>query len=200
MPHVVSPLRLDAQRSAVLVIDLQVKLLPVIPSGNAVVTQTLRLLEAANLLSIPSAATLQYPKGLGQLAAELQDHFPEAEEKQDFSAAVCRRELDRWIDQGRDQIVITGIETHVCVQQTVLDLIAEGLRPYVAAEAVAARGRRDHETAMDRMRESGATITTVESIMFEWLGTADRTEFKAISELVKQHEHHDPPPPRGRRR
>ncbi len=187
MPHVSSPLRLDSGRSALLVIDLQEKLLPVIPSGDAVVRQTQRLLQAAKLLSIPAAATVQYPKGLGPLDSSLQEEFPDAEEKLDFSAAVCRRELDPWLEQGRDQIVIAGIETHVCVQQTVLDLLAEGLRPYIAAEAVAARGRRDHETAMMRMQMSGATITTVESILFEWLGTADRPEFKAVSKLVKQH-------------
>ena len=185
MPHVPSPLRLDIDRSALLVIDLQEKLLPVIRSGDAVVRQTHRLLSATKLLAIPSAATVQYPKGLGPLTPSLQKEFPNAEEKVEFSAAVCRRELDDWIEQGRDQIVITGVETHVCVQQTVLDLIAEGLRPYIAAEAVAARGGREHETAMDRMRDCGATITTVESILFEWLGTADRPEFKAISQLVK---------------
>ena len=144
------------------------------------------MLEAAKLLGVPVAATVQYPKGLGPLDRSLQEAFPDPEEKLDFSAAVCRRELDQWLEHGRDQIVITGIETHVCVQQTVLDLLAEGLRPYLAAEAVAARGGRDHETAIDRMEMSGATITTVESILFEWLGTADRPEFKAISQLVKQ--------------
>ncbi len=93
--------------------------------------------------------------------------------------------MDGWFAEGRDQIVIVGIETHVCVLQTVLDLIAEGARPFVVAEAVAARNGRDHETAMDRMRDSGACIITVESVLFEWLGTSDRPEFKAISRIVK---------------
>lgn len=187
MPHVPSPLRLSADRSALLVIDLQEKLLPAIPSGKAVVHQTQRLLQATKILGIPSAATVQYPKGLGPLAQPLRDEFPDPEEKVAFSAAVCRRSLDQWTAAGRDQIIVAGIETHVCVQQTVLDLMAEGLRPYVAAEAVAARGGRDHETAIDRLRDCGATITTVESILFEWLGTADRPEFKAISKLIKEH-------------
>jgi nicotinamidase-related amidase len=187
MPHVPSPLRLAADRSALLVIDLQEKLLPVIPSGKAVVRQTHRLLTAAKILHIPAAATVQYPQGLGPLAEPLRDELPSPEEKLAFSAAVCRGSLDQWTAVGRDQIVIAGIETHVCVQQTVLDLIAEGLRPYVAAEAVAARGGRDHETAIDRMRDCGATITTVESILFEWLGTAERDEFKPISKLIKEH-------------
>ena len=197
MPHVVSPLRLDPARSGLLVIDLQDKLLPVIPSGEAVIDQAHRLLDAAKLMSVPFAATVQYPRGLGQLTPSLRKDFPDPEEKLDFSAAVCRRELDRWIEEGRDQIVIVGIETHVCVQQTVLDLLAEGLLPFVAAEGVAARKGGDHETAIRRMRDSGATITTVESILFEWVGTADRPEFKSISKLVKER---DPPPPRRRKR
>ncbi len=93
--------------------------------------------------------------------------------------------LDRWTSEGRDQIVVVGMETHVCVQQTVLDLLAEGLRPFVVADAVAARHRCDHEVALCRIRDSGATITTVESVMFEWLGSADRPEFKAVSKIIK---------------
>ena len=185
MPHVRSPLRLDSSRSAVLVIDLQEKLVPVIRSGEAVVKQAIRLLDAADILDVPSAATVQYPNGLGGLVESLAERFPEPEEKLDFSAAVCRNALDIWSTQGRDQIVVVGIETHVCVQQTVLDLIAEGLRPFIPVQAVAARGGEDHEVAMERMQFSGATLTTVESVLFEWLSTADRPEFKATSKIVK---------------
>ena len=185
MPHVRSPNRLDSGRTALWVIDLQEKFYPHIPSADAVLRQIHRLIEASKLLGIPAAATVQYPKGLGPLVASLRKEFPAPEEKLEFSAAGCRDALDRWIRSGRDQIVVVGIETHVCVQQTVLDLIAEGLRPFVVAEAVAARHGRDHEVAIDRMRDCGATITTVESVLFEWLGTADRPEFKAISNIVK---------------
>jgi nicotinamidase-related amidase len=185
MPHIRSTDRLDVARCALLVIDVQERLVPAIPSGDPVVQQICRLVEAARLLQVPSAATVQYPPGLGPLVPPLQQAFPDPEEKLDFSAAVCRVSLDAWAQAGRDQIVVTGVETHVCVQQTVLDLIAEGQRPYVVAEAVAAQHGRDHETAMERMRDAGATITTTESVLFEWLGTADRPEFKAISDLVK---------------
>ncbi len=186
MPHVRSPDRLDAARCGLLVIDVQEKLLPAIPSADNVIRQIQRLSEAADLLNIPRAATVQYPKGLGGLERPLAKLYPEPEEKLDFSAAVCRRALDDWADGGRDQIVVTGVETHVCVLQTVLDLIAEGQRPYVVAEAVAARHGRDHETAIDRMRDAGATIITVESVLFEWLSTADHPEFKAISKMIKK--------------
>ncbi len=185
MPHVRSPDRLDPSRSALLVIDLQEKLAPLIRSADNVTRQILRLIDAADRLQIPRAATVQYPQGLGPLVKPLSDAFERPEEKQDFSAAVCRDSLDSWSATGRDQIIVTGIETHICVLQTVLDLIAEGQRPYVVAEAVAARHGRDHETAMDRMRDAGATITTVEAVLFEWLGTSAHGEFKAISKMVK---------------
>ncbi|TWU41749.1 isochorismatase family protein [Novipirellula artificiosorum] len=186
MPHVPSPLRLAAKRSSLLIIDLQEKLVPVIPSGEAVVEQTLRLIEAANLLEVPHAATVQYPRGLGGLVPAIAERVAPPEEKTAFSAAVCREAIDTWATQSRDQIVIVGIETHVCVLQTVLDLLAEGFRVYVVTEAVASRHGRDHETAIERMVNSGATMITAESVMFEWLETSKHPQFKAISQLVKK--------------
>ena len=185
MPHVRSPECLDSKRSALLVIDLQEKLLPVIPSGEAVVERTQCLLHAATELDVPTGATVQYPQGLGPLDPRLAELLDDPEEKLDFSAAVCRESIDKWANAGRDQIVITGIETHICVLQTVMDLMAEGMRAFVVAEAVAARHGRDHETAIDRMRDGGATIVTTESVMYEWLTTAGHSKFKAISALVK---------------
>ena len=185
MPHQCSPLRLTTQRSALWVIDLQEKLCPAIPSASVVETHIQRLLRAATLLSVPAGATVQYPQGLGSLTPSLQEAFPHPEEKVDFSAAVCRDNLDTWAKDGRDQIIITGIETHICVLQTVLDLLAEGLRPFVVVEAVASRRQTDHEFALQRMRDCGATLMSAESVLFEWLGTSDRAEFKTISQLVK---------------
>ena len=185
MPHVRSSLRLDEKRSALMVIDVQEKLCPVIPMASAIESEIVRLANAATVLSIPSAATVQYPRGLGPLVSSLQNAFPKPEEKVDFSAAACRNALDRWLQAGRDQIVICGIETHICILQTVLDLLAEGLRPFVVVQAVGSRHREDHELALRRMRDCGATLIGVESVLFEWLQTARRAEFKAISQLVK---------------
>ncbi|MEO1618393.1 MAG: isochorismatase family protein [Planctomycetota bacterium] len=183
--HVVSHDRLQAVRSAILVIDLQEKLVPVIPSGEKVVFFTDQLLDAADLLQVPAAATVQYPRGLGSLVEPLAGRFPEAEEKLDFSSAVCRRDLERWQSQGRDQIVVCGIETHICVLQTVLDLNAEGFDVHVIEQAVAARGPQEHTLAIEQMRCSGATITSVESVVFQWLGSAKHPQFKAVSKLVQ---------------
>ncbi|MGB7324157.1 MAG: isochorismatase family protein [Rubripirellula sp.] len=185
MPHVRSANLLAPDRSGLLVIDIQEKLVPAIRSADNVIAETVRLIEAAELLGVPAAATVQYPKGLGGLVGELADRLPPPEEKLDFSAAVCRGALDAWASAGRDQIVVVGIETHICVLQTVLDLLAEGMRVYVVAEAVAARGGREHETAIEQMAECGATIVSAESVLFQWCGTADRPEFKAISRMIK---------------
>jgi isochorismate hydrolase len=186
MPHVRSPQRLDCDRSGLLVIDLQEKLLPVVPSGHAVIRQVHRLLDAAEILKIPFAATVQYPQGLGPLEASLGDRIPSVQAKTAFSAAVCRDAIELWLGEGRDQVVVTGIETPICIMQTVLDLLAEGVEVFVAAEAVAARDGRAHEISLDRMRDCGATVLPVESVLFEWCSDASRPEFKAISALVKK--------------
>lgn len=185
MPHVRSPQRLDTRSSAVWVIDLQEKLCPAIPDSRLVLEQTHRLLEASKILEVPFAATVQYPTGLGPLEASLRSYLPEPEEKRAFSATLCRDALDRWRSENRDQIVIVGVETHVCVLQTVLDLIAEDVKPFVVVDAVAARKQIDHDLALQRMRESGAVITTLESVLFEWLETSDQPQFKAISKIIK---------------
>lgn len=185
MPHVRSPHRLDIHRSALWVIDIQEKLFPVIPNASEIESKACRLMESARRLAVPTGATVQYPKGLGPLVPSLRKYISDPEEKVDFSAAVCRRDLNAWAKSGRDQVVIVGIETHICVLQTVLDLIAEGHRPFVVSDAVGSRGQQDHDDAMLRMRDCGATIVTSEAILFEWLSTAKHPEFKAISQLVK---------------
>ena len=186
MAHVRSPHLLDPARCGLLVVDLQEKLLPAIPSSDAVVRQTGRLLQAAQSLEIPTAATVQYPKGLGPLEASLAQQLPEPEEKMDFSAAVCRGALDHWVRAGRDQVLIAGIETHICVLQTVLDLVAEERHVFVVAEAVAARRELDHELALQRMQAAGAVLTTFETVLFELCRTAQHGSFKAISRMVKE--------------
>jgi nicotinamidase-related amidase len=186
MPHLRSPQLLDRGRCGLLVVDYQEKLCPRINSQELIERQIVRLVEVARLLEVPVAATVQYPRGLGPLVPSLRGAMGAAEEKLDFSAAVCRETLDRWLGQGRDQIVVVGIEAHVCVQQTVLDLIAEGWHPFVVIDAVGSRNELDRLVAIERMRDNGATVTTAEAAMFEWLGTADHPAFKAVSAIVKQ--------------
>jgi nicotinamidase-related amidase len=185
MPRTDSPHRLSSDRSAILVIDLQEKLAAAIESTDHVVQITTGLLESARLLGVPFAATVQYPKGLGGLVPPLCDWFPRPEEKLDFSSAVCRRELDPWIRDGRDQILLCGIETHICVLQTALELKAEGLSPVIVAEAVASRGGWEHELAIEQLTALGIPSVSFESVVFQWLQSAEHPQFKAVSRIVK---------------
>jgi hypothetical protein len=142
-------------------------------------------LDGARILSVPVFGTEQYPKGLGRTADELASRLGATREKVVFS---CTPVLG-WghaaeIADDRDQVVVAGMETHVCVMQTVLDLIAGGFRVYVPADAVASRSELDWRIALDRMASSGATITTVESVLFEWCERAGTPEFKDIQKLI----------------
>jgi nicotinamidase-related amidase len=181
-----SPELLDIQSSALLVVDVQEKLAPLVMAPKRLVWNIRRLLDAAELFQVPRSATEQYPKGLGGTIAELAARLGPAPSKLRFSCAECESLFAQWRDAGRPKIVVTGMETHVCVQQTVLDLIHAGFRPYVVADAVSARGKVDHDMALRRMELSGATITTTESVLFEWCQASGTPEFKQISALVRE--------------
>ena len=185
MPHVVSPYRLDPNRSALLLVDLQEKLCPAIMNIEQVIERSRLLTEASDLLSVPRAATVQYPQGLGELVEPIREKYAEAEEKLDFSAAVCRGSIDRWGEGGRDQILIVGIETHICILQTALDLAAEGKQPHIVVDAVSARNLLDHQTGLERMAACGIRLLSLESVLFEWLGNSRHESFRTISGWVK---------------
>jgi isochorismate hydrolase len=143
-------------------------------------------LDAANVLGIPAAATEQYPEKLGHLVPDLQQRLDSARTKLAFSACQCGEIFDHWRTDGRFRVLICGIETHVCIMQTALDLASNGFETYVAVDAVAARHTADHETALRRMESAGVVLTTSESAMFEWCRVAGSPEFKQISALVKE--------------
>ena len=185
-PYARSPELLSRGDSRLLLVDVQEKLLPSIPVAPQMVANCRKLLQGAKILGVPVAATEQYPKGLGRTAPELTELTPAPLEKVRFSSA----EVLGWGFAGDDpsapqKIVVCGIEAHVCVQQTVLDLLAQGYRVYVPADAVASRGELDWQFALDRMAASGAVVTTTESVLFEWCETAGTSEFKEISRLIK---------------
>ncbi|MDB4678745.1 isochorismatase family protein [Rhodopirellula sp.] len=186
MPQIISPFRLDTQRSAVLLVDLQDRLCDSIPDIKNVIDRAKILTTACDQLEVVRAATVQYPEGLGPLVPTLLSDYPDAEAKRDFSAAACRIALDTWHQEGRDQIILVGIETHICIMQTAMDLLAEGFKIHVVVDAVTSRNKIDHETALLRLRELGVTLISLESVLFEWLGSSRHTSFKAISQLVKE--------------
>lgn len=163
--------------------DLQDRLLPIIPDQERLISRCQMLAEAAQLLTVPLAITEQYPKGLGATVPEMARYAQVFPAKTRFSGAECLG----WGHPGpedRHQIVLAGIETHVCIQQTAFDLMALGFAVSVVADAVASRHEFDHQIALRRMECAGASITTTEAVLFEWCETASRPEFKAISRLV----------------
>jgi nicotinamidase-related amidase len=176
---------LSRGRSRLLIVDVQDKLLPHIPVAERLIENCGKLMRAAAILNVSTYGTEQYPKGLGETTALLKGLHDDWLEKLRFSSA----EVLNWgfaaeATDDRDQVVVAGIESHVCVQQTVLDLIAHGFRVFVPADAIASRNKTDWKFAVRRLSDSGAVVTTTESVLFEWCETAAASEFKEISRLV----------------
>ncbi len=187
-----SPELMSAHDTALLVVDVQERLVPAISDRQLVVWNCGRLLDGAGILGLPVCATEQYPKGLGPTVAELAQRLSRLRpvgglpSKLTFSCGGCPELFDNLRQLGRSKILVCGMETHVCVQQTVLDLLADGWRIYVAVDAVGSRFRIDHQTALRRMECCGATLTTTEAALFEWCQVAGTEQFRQISQLVRQ--------------
>jgi nicotinamidase-related amidase len=181
-----SPELMNREDTGLFVVDAQERLLAVIPDGARIVWNIRRLIDAARTLSVPLAATEQYPEKLGSIPPELREHLGHVPSKLRFSACECSEIFDRWKQDSRFRVLLCGIETHVCVMQTALDLAAAGFEPYIAVDAVGARHAVDHETALRRMESAGVVLTTTEAAMFEWCHEAGTAEFKQISALVKE--------------
>jgi nicotinamidase-related amidase len=181
-----SPELMNREDSALLVVDAQVKLLDIIPGRERIIWNIRRLLDAAAALGVPVAATEQYPDRLSPTVPELKERIGSAPDKLCFSACVCGDIFERWKSEQRSRVLVCGIETHVCVLQTALDLVAAGFETYVAVDALGARYAVDHETALRRMEMAGVILSTTETAMFEWCRTAEAPEFKKISALAKE--------------
>lgn len=178
--------KLVAADALLLVIDLQEKLLPAMHESDACLAGAMKLIGAAKVLGVPTLVTEQYPQGLGHTVAPAREALGDAPcfEKMLFSACIpAVREAIATL--GSRQVIITGIEAHVCVQLTVLDLLREGKQVFVCVDAISSRRTLDRNVALDRMRQAGAVITTVESVVFELLGQAGGDKFKQILKIVK---------------
>jgi nicotinamidase-related amidase len=185
-----SPELMSRNDTALLVVDMQEKLLRLMSGHERVIWNTRRLLDGAKLLGLPIAATEQYPQGLGPTVPELAERTGAMPAKTMFSCRECQAIFADFQQRGTGKILVAGIEAHVCVQQTVLDLLAAGYRVYLAVDAIGARYEVDYATALRRMESSGATLTTTEAALFEWCEAAGSPEFKQISALVRE----SPPP------
>ena len=185
--YIRSPTLLSRSTTRLLIIDVQDKLVPAIHDGDSVVGNCADLLAAADILNVPAFATEQYPKGLGETVPQLTKWLPTRPDKIRFSAAeVVNWTINEPDGTSRPHIVIAGIEAHVCVQQTVMDLLSQGFSVHVPVDAVGSRFNLDRDTALNRMRDHGATITTTETAIFELCETAAAPEFKRISKLVQE--------------
>jgi len=172
--------------TALLVIDVQDKLLPLIPGQAALVRNIAFLIDAARLLQIPVTATEQYPKGLGPTTAELAKRLPERLQKTAFSCCAIPSVVEGFHRAARPKVLLAGLETHVCVQNTALDLLNLDFRVYIAVDAVASRYAIDHDVGLRRLEKAGAILTTAEAAVFEWVGGAGHPQFKPISQLVQE--------------
>lgn len=177
--------RMKADDSVVVVIDIQDKLLVKIPTAQDLIRNTGFVLDVAHTLGVPIRATEQYPKGLGPTHAEIARRLPpDIPPKTAFSCCGAEAFLEELEMLRRPNIVLVGMETHVCVAQTAFDLLEAGLNVFLPVDALAARGHIDHDTALRRLEQAGAILTTAEAVAFEWMGDAQHPQFKAVSALV----------------
>ena len=174
-------MKLDANRSVLLIVDLQERLLPAIDQGERIIEHAAWLMGVARQLRVPVLLTEQYPQGLGSTAPTIAQLIQADEriEKTHFSAVAEGNLLSHPAAQ-RKQWVVCGTESHVCVQQTVLDLLAAGRDVAVVEEAVGSRQPRDKDLALQRMRQHGADIVSREMVAFEWLHQANTPQFRAV--------------------
>lgn len=184
-----SPHLMSRRDTALVLIDLQEKLVPVVIGADAVVASAGFLVQGALSLGMPILVTEQYPRGLGHTIAPLRQQMPEGTpivEKRTFSAGGPDGIVSLLEERQIRRVLLAGIETHVCVQQSALDFMAHGFSVFVAVDAVTSGRSREHELGLARMASCGVTLTTSESALFEWTETAAAEEFKQISALVKE--------------
>ena len=185
MPHENT---LDAARAALVVIDMQESFRAAIPDFDEVSRRIATAVSGAQLLRVPVVVTEQYPKGLGRTASEIRAALaPETEpvEKTAFSSCGAREFVARLEQTGARQILVCGIEAHICVNQTAHDLLARGYQVHLLTDCTTARAGRDREAGLANMRRSGALPSTVELALFELLRDARHEQFKAVQKLIK---------------
>jgi nicotinamidase-related amidase len=178
---------LDPRRSALLVVDVQERFRTVMADFETMLSGCLRLARAFRLLDLPIIATEQYPKGLGSTVSELREALgPEpVPEKTTFSSFGCGAVPPKLRELGARTVLVCGIETHVCVHQSVHDLLAAGYRVHLATDAVASRRASDREAALARLAAAGAVLTTTEMAAFELLVDARHPRFREVQAIFK---------------
>jgi nicotinamidase-related amidase len=176
--------------SLLLCIDIQDRLLQAMvePARSRMIENTVRLLKTAQLLSIPVMYTEQYPQGLGSTIAEIKEVIPEDSgyfDKTSFSCCATESFIEAVRTSRKRQVIITGMETHVCVMQTALELQDNGVEVYIADDAVCSQKMAHWKSALNRLRQMQITAAPTESILFEWLRDSSHEHFKTVSGYLR---------------
>lgn len=178
--------RLKPEDIIFIFIDLQTSLLERIEGAEGVIRKNQLLLEVAHILDIPYVVTVQYQKGLGGLDSSFSGKIRSPIlDKMSFSCVLDPMIRANLTEHGRKTAVLGGVETHICVLQTCLDLLGEGYVVSIVADAVAARGKEDHHCGLERMQNAGAMAVTTEMVIYELLGQSGTPEFEKILPLIK---------------
>lgn len=180
-------MKIYAEDTVALFIDFQEKLVPVISGKEEIVRKSSILAQGLAEVGVKFGVSQQYTKGLGDTVAEIADVIEAFTymEKNTFSCFACE-EIAAWVkEQGKKTVLVCGVEAHICVLQTVIDLLGADYRVFVVADCIGSRNPYDKEIGLERMKAEGALLTTCESALFELTGGAKSPHFKAISKLVK---------------
>ena len=180
--------KLSRERAALAVIDMQEAFRLVIPDFSEVASRIAKAVEGARLLEVPVIVTEQYPKGLKHTAEEILPHLPgesPAIEKLCFSSCGADAFLAQLSRRQIKQVVVCGIEAHICVAQTVLDLLSNDYEVFLLIDCITSRKRESKEVALARMTQAGAVPSNLEMALFEMMRTADSPQFKAVQKLIK---------------
>jgi nicotinamidase-related amidase len=175
---------LNSERAVLLLIDLQERLMPAVGDSETVIARAVRLAEAARLLDVPVVATEQYPAGLGPTVAPLAA-YPSAVLAKTAFSATSDPGFPALLPAETGDIILAGVEAHVCVLQTALGLLESGHRVVLAADATGSRDNTDKAAAIERARQHGAEIVTSEMVLFEWLRDAKHPRFREVQKLLK---------------
>jgi nicotinamidase-related amidase len=174
--------------SQFVIIDMQIKLAPAMPADalQSVVKNCSILAQAANALAVPIVATEQYPQGLGETLPEIKQFLPNNKFIAKMAFSACGEpKFNQQLQRENSQIILAGMEAHICVLQTALDLLQANKQVFVVEDAIISRNPANKANAIARMRDAGCVIGNTESIVFEWLGNANHDAFKAVSKLIR---------------
>jgi nicotinamidase-related amidase len=181
-------IRLSREHTALAVIDMQEAFRPIIPDFTHVAGRIAAAVQGARLLEIPIIVTEQYPKGLKHTATEILSALPDqspAIEKLSFSSCGVDQFRTRLREAGIKQVLVCGIEAHICVTQTVLDLLSEDYQVFLLADCITSRARESKEIAFARLTQAGAVLSNLEMALFEMMKTSASPQFKLIQQLIK---------------